>query len=301
MLGLKLHPGVSGSPETEDGLMFLFNQLRGIKGIVVEGSEKYAKSLPMEVLRPYEDAEDIQVDLDLCIDQFPVYKQGKRWKEAAAHCESTIAFLGDCYKIYGSHFIEGNKPVFESIRKVTAQIAMDLAEAKIHLSDHDLALKYARYAQRISPSPTSNTFRLQLLHGQAYTGLKQDSRAMTALLNAQALRPTDSTVIQALGVLKKSLDVDPNEALTKFKELRLSAFKERKAEEKSDEEKIQEFLTGNIVVRVHTSTEDGMKHVLDLRNGGHALYKFPPNDHNAFNECVARLRSANADPAPFPA
>ena len=41
----------------------------------------------------------------------------KRWKEAAAHCESTVAFLADCYKIYGSHFIEdiGSRKMISSM------------------------------------------------------------------------------------------------------------------------------------------------------------------------------------------
>lgn len=301
VLCLKLNPAISKYPQDEDGIMFLFNQLRGIKRVVVKGSRKYAESLPKEVTRPYKDAADIGVDLDLCIDQFKIYKEGSRWREAATYCESTIAFLADCYKVYGCRFIEDNDVVFGMIKRWTVQVAMDLAEAKVQLSDYELALKYAKYALRISPVPTPNTFRLRLLHGQAYTGLKQESKAMTALLKAQALRPTDSTVIQALGVLKKSLDIDPNEALTKFKELRISTFKNRDADKKTELEKIQECLTGNVVVRVHTSTEDGLTHILDLRNGGHEVYKFAANDRDAYDECFARLRSANADPAPFPA
>ena len=208
-----------------------------------------AESLPKEVTRPYKDAADIRIDLQLCIQQFKTFKEENRWTEAATWCESTIAFLADCYKVYGSQFIEDNDLVFNSIRSLTVQIAMNLAEAKLHVSDYQLGLKYARYALRISTDLSQNGFSLHLLHGQAYMGLEQYPKAMMALLNAQACNPTDSAVIQALSVLKKSLATDPKEALSKFKELRITAERVQEADEEAIEKKEQELMSGKIVVR----------------------------------------------------
>ena len=293
VLGLDVHPAVSKSPKNEDELMFLFNQLRGIRRVDVRGSPRYAESLPKQVTLLYKDAADIRVDLDLCIGQFHMYKKRNRWGEAAAYCEATIAFLADCYKVYGSHFIEDNYLLFMSIRSLTERIAMNLAEAKLQLFDYKLALKYAKYALRISPDFSQNELRLHLLHGQAYTGLKQNSKAMRALLDAQACKPTDSTIIQALGVLKKSLDIDPKEALSKFKELRITAERVQDEDEDALQEMKEELLSGHIVIRPYELNKDGMTHIRDLRNGGEVLYKFAANDTTGQNECLARLHSSS--------
>ena len=301
VLYIKLHPTVSKIPENEDGFMFLFKQLRGIEYAVVEGSPKYEESLPKEVTRPYKDAADIRIDLQVCIQQFKTFKEENRWTEAASHCESTIAFLADCYKVYGSQFIEDNDLVFNSIRSLTVQIAMDLAVAKLHVSDYQLGLKYARYALRITTDLSHNGFCLHLLHGlclhlllgQAYMGLKQYPKAMMALLNAQACNPTDSAIIQALSVLKKSLANDPKEALSKFEKLRITADRVQEAEEEALKKKKEEFISGKIVVRPYIVNEDGMTHVWDLRNGGKVIYKFAASDMKGLSACVGRLQSLN--------
>ena len=87
------------------------------------------------------------------------------------------------------------------------------------MGQYDLGLKYAKYALRIALPPTQ-LYRLSMLRGQAYTGLKQHTKAMRDLLDALGHKPQDPAVLQALIELKKSLHPDPLKAHNAFTNLR---------------------------------------------------------------------------------
>ena len=229
ILQLCIPPGLSASPDSEDVLVQPFTLVRGIQAADVIGSPKFVDSLPKAVSVPYQNSAHVLGEMTQFVTLVQSYKEQGLWLLAVETCEMIITFLADCYKVYGSSFIESNVQVFWQIRMVTIKFAMELSEARSTLRQYEIGLKYAKYALRIAlpPAPLS---RLYLLRGQAYTGMKQHTKAMRDLLDAQERSPQDPLVLGALSTLKKSLDLDPAKALDKFKKLRTAVVQYRAGE-----------------------------------------------------------------------
>ena len=167
---------------------------------------------------------------------------------------------------------------------------MDLSELKSTLRQYELGLKYANYALRIALPPTPS-FRLYLLRGQAYTGVKQHTKAMRDLLTAQEHRPGDSVILNAFGTLKKSLDPDPAKAMNKFKKLR-TAVEQYKAGEKQS---LSSKQAGKIVIK---DMGDGSPIILEDHRGATPVEVGRIDAAGGGNsaqiaEVIAALRSAN--------
>ena len=230
ILRLCLSPGLSEKPDIEDVLVQPFTLVRGIRAADVIGSPKFADSLPEVVRNPYENSAHVLGEMTQFITVVQSEKEQGLWLSAAETCEMTITFLADCYKVYGSDFIESNVQVFSQIRLVTVKFAMDLSELRSSMRQYETGLKYAKYALRIALPPTP-LYRLHLLRGQAYTGMKQHTKAMRDLLTAQEYNPGDPVVLSALSTLKKSLDPEPAKAMNKFKKLHAAVEKYKVGEQ----------------------------------------------------------------------
>ena len=245
ILQLCIPEGLSETPDTEDMLVQPFTLVRGIQAADVIGSPKFAHSLPEIVRESYENSAEVLGDMIQHLPLVQSYREQEEWLLAAESCEMIITFLADCYKVYGSTFVESDAEVFSQIRSVTTKFAMDLSELRSILRQYEIGLKYAKYALRIALPPTPLS-RLYLLRGQAYTGMKQHTKAMRYLLAAQDHKPGDPIVLSAFSTLKKSLDPDPAEAMNKFKKLR-TAVEQYKAGEK---QRVSSKLAGKIIFRI---------------------------------------------------
>ena len=259
VLRLCIPSGLSALPDIEDVFVQPFTLVRGIRAADVIGSPKFADSLPKAVRKPYQNSAHVLGEMTQFITLVQSYKEQELWLLAAESCELTITFLADCYKVYGSTFIESNVQVFSQIRTVTTKFAMDLSEARSMLRQYELGLKYAKYALRIAlpPTPLSQLF---LLRGQAYTGMRQHTKAMRDLLDAQERSPQNPAVPGAFTTLMKSLDADAAKAMHKFKKLR-TAVEQYRAGEK---QRLSSKQAGKIVIK---DMGDGSPIILEDHRG----------------------------------
>lgn len=246
---LELHPiFASISQEKEDNVLYCFYRLRGVrKAILVGGNqEKHKTMIPIELTTPHVDANDILQDLKVMVGIFNAgWKRGQR-QEIADLAEITIAFLSDCYKVYGTEFISTNDQAFHDICSATIRLAEGIAEARMDLGQYHSVIKYSNYAMKILPISPKRRANLLVLQGEAQGALGKDTKLIRNLLEAQQLIPDDGSVMTKLSMLKKRLDPDPSEALAKFKELRVVAAQEVEAERKI----FNRQLKGKIVFRM---------------------------------------------------
>ena len=108
LLRLDLNVNLLKSAKLEEDLMSPFCQLRGIRSVIVHGSPKYAEIIRSEVEKPYTPA-DIQAKLAGAISEVEKFKLQDRSEKVREPCELAIAFLADCYKVYGYFFLDPAK------------------------------------------------------------------------------------------------------------------------------------------------------------------------------------------------
>jgi len=250
ILSLELHPIFASRPANEeDDLLFCFHQIRGLRKLNLKGvqQKKYIKGMPNALKAPYKHGKEILKDLEfgLLAPQHAVQHRNWALLVAADHIEATIAFLADCYKIYGEDFVCDNNQNHEKICKTAINLAAGLAQLRLRVGQYESVIKYATLAQRILPIADHSKVDLLLMRGEAYEALGQDVKLMKDLLEAQQLMPENKLVTVELTKLKKRLDPDPIKALAAFKDLRVSVSQEKHAEERA----LNTALNGKIVVK----------------------------------------------------
>lgn len=247
-LTIDLHPVFASlAPEKEDGILYCLYQLRGISKVVLNGvnQDKHKTGLPRELTTTHVDANDILEDLKTSLYCSEQGYKGGNMTELADHAESGIAFLADCHKVYGVGFIAGKEETHEAICGVTVQLASGIARARFPVQEYRSVVKYSTLAMRILPISNNLKTDLLLLRAKAFSALDLNTKALGDLLEARELMPARKDVIEELGKLKKGLATDPSEALTAFKQLRLSLDQEIEAEKRAFDAR----LAGRIVFR----------------------------------------------------
>ena len=255
-LRIEMHRVFAGLPaEKEDDFLDCFYQIHGIRKATLVGGiqDTHKTRIPSELTTPHGDADDILQDLVLILG---VFNDG--WERGERHviaelAEAAIAFLSDCFKIYGITFIIENVEVFNKIGQVTIRLAEGIAKARTELKQHESVIKYSTYAmgipigvRAISPISAKRMANLLMMRGEAYGAIGNSIDQLSDLLEAQKFMPTDKSVTGKLVTFKKDLDPDPLLALDKFKDLRVAVAQEEAAAYK----KFDRMLDGKLSFRM---------------------------------------------------
>lgn len=262
VLTLELNAIFASRPQDEvNGLLSPFRQIRGLHTLILKGvkQKKYTRELPRSLKTPYKDSDEILQDLKLGL-MAPMHAHEHGYcKEAADYVEATIAFLADCYKIYGAKFVSGNSNTHGKICETLINLAAGLTQLRLKEGRYDSAVKYATLAQTILPIADHSKLSLLLMRCEAYEALGQDVKLMRDLLEAQELEPESKLVMEELTKLKKRLDPDPVKALSAFKELRVSVAEEKEVEQQA---LVDAVLAGEVVIK---NLSDGTTIIEDHR------------------------------------
>ena len=265
-LRLELHPLFATVPaKKEDEVLNCFYQLRGIRKVTLKGGnqKKHKQMIPTELIRPHDDADDISRDLKLVVQFINEGWKSSERQELAELAESTIAFLSDCFKVYGNQFMAEDGKVFEAIAYATIRLAEGIAQARMELHEHRSVIKYATYAMCILPITRKRRASLLILRGEAHGAIGENMKQMRNLLEAQELTPNDQSVTKKFVALKKSLHPDPLQAFARFTELRSAVKREEKLERQELNQKLKGKLAfrqlpyGGFVMEDHTKTSRG--------------------------------------------
>ncbi len=223
VLSLEVHRIFTARPaDDEDDLLECFYQIRGLHKLILRGiqQKKYLRDMPSALQAPYKDGNEILKDLRQALLAFKYAHRHKNWEALANRVEASFAFLADCYKIYGSQFVNGKGETYKEICKTIIDLAAGIAQLRLRVGEYDSVIKYATLAQTIMPIAPHSKVDLLIMRGEAYEALGQDVKLMKDLLEAQKLMPENKTVTAELGKLKKRLDPHPMKALAAFKDMR---------------------------------------------------------------------------------
>ena len=246
-LRLELNPNIVMSARIEADLMYPFYQIKGIKKLILRGvnSQAFKATMPDSLTTPYTESSEVLLDLqpgtDVCGDFIELGDDAG----GADSLEAQLAFMADCERLLRRQILTADEKVWSDIRELCFRSTYDLASIRMRLGEYERVVKYADHAMRITPiSGVTNSERF-LIRGTAYAKMRQDSKALRDLLDAQRLMPENKFVIQELSNLKNSLDPDPLKALEAFKNLRIVVKKEKMEEQRV----FEESLRGKFVIK----------------------------------------------------
>ncbi|KAK4696337.1 hypothetical protein P7C71_g1565, partial [Lecanoromycetidae sp. Uapishka_2] len=252
ILYLDVHPSIAAIPASENTILEPFYQLRGIGQLILKGAKqsKHVQGMASALENPYADSEDVWQDLDTAMDGLQQYLNAGDLAGGAEFLETMLAFLTDCYRLPGPEFLTENHQIYRKILNTTAQIAVNLANARQVLGDFGSAIKYANYAMEIlvGLSQRKRTAIVLRIRGESFAGFGSKSKALDDLLKASDLSPGDKSITDALAKLKNSLDPDPSKALKAFKDLRVSMDRKREAVQRAVQ-RTRDALPANVIIR----------------------------------------------------
>ena len=233
VLRVELHPDVAMSEAIETELLNPFYQVRGIKKLILKGSQlqDYKTEMTHCLTTPFMESsevlKDLQQGMTICADLI----DGGDLPRGAEALDTQLAFMADCEKILRRRFLRADDKVWNEICEIGYRTAYNLARIRLILGEYETVVNYATHAMRVPPVEGVTNNQRFLLRGQAYAGLKQESKALRDLLEAQRRMPMNKSVMREMTRLMRSLDPYPRKALEAFKELRIAVREDRITEQ----------------------------------------------------------------------
>lgn len=159
----------------------------------------------------------------------------RKYAMAAHHGELAMAFLADCYKVYGQRMNYSFDHVRNTAEKIVS-IAMSLAEIEFVLGNFKAVDRYCSYTLRMSnllfrlPRPVNvvralnrDLARALLLRGQSRVQLRERISAMQDFRLAEELMPGDAGFRQHLKAVVMRCWADAPAELQTLRNLRIAA------------------------------------------------------------------------------